>query len=95
MDLVGLGWIGGESMIVSSKIQKLGYFWLPSDENYKLPGLLKIGDGGNIFVELMGLLEEDKQQWNVEIILGEIEGKGEVTLVNCSYIKGKKYGYGT
>jgi len=43
-------------MIVSSKIQKLGYFWLPSDENYKLPGLLKIGDGGNIFVELMGLL---------------------------------------
>jgi hypothetical protein len=81
-------------MIVSSKIQKLGYFWLPSDENYKLPGLLKIGDGGNIFVELMGLLEEDKQQWNVEIILGEM-GEGEVTLVNCSYIKGKKYGYGT
>ncbi len=81
-------------MRIQNKIQKLGYFWLPSNENKKLPGLLNIEDGGNIFIELLGLLEEDKQQWNVDIILGEVESEGQVTLVNCHYVKLKKYGHG-
>ncbi len=80
-------------MRVQNTIQKLGYFWLSSDENHKLPGLLNIEDGGNITVELLGLLEKDRQQWDVDIILGDIEGEGKITLVNCYYQGSKKYGY--
>ncbi len=81
-------------MRIKNKIQKLGSFWLPSNENNKLPGLLSIEDGGNISIAFLGLLEEEREQWSVDIILGDIESEGKVTLVNCYYPKSKNYGHG-
>ncbi len=81
-------------MRIQNKIQKLGHFWLPSNEDNKLPGLLSIENGGHVSIELLGLLEEEREQWNVDIILGEIEADGKITLVNCYYPKSKNYGHG-
>ena len=42
-------------MRVKEKIEKAGYFWLPSAPEKKIPGTLIITDGGNIELEVVGL----------------------------------------
>lgn len=65
-----------------------GYFWLPSDEENKLYGTLKVEDGGKIELEVLGsfnrsLKEFSKNDIEIERIVGKIEGGEYVTLEKC------------
>ena len=85
-------------MKVKNNIQKIGYFWLPSDPSNKLAGLFTIEDGGVIKLEFHGLFgsnpNEQWEQWEWDIILGDVEEYGKITLVDSSYSKEKKHGHG-
>jgi len=82
---------------VSKDINKIGYFWLPSDPENKLAGILNIQDGGNITLELLGVFGKNPSEklnlWYFDVILGDIEEYGEVTLIDSKYSKSKKHGH--
>ena len=64
-----------------------GYFWLPSDEENKLYGTLKVEDGGKIELEVLGSFNKSLKDYanddrEIERIVGETE-HGYVTLEKC------------
>ena len=80
-------------MRVREKLEKAGYFWLPSTPERKIPGTLIIRDGGNIELEVVGLFDESIEGLNKTLygqhelgrIVGHIEKFGLVTLDGCFY----------
>lgn len=74
-------------MRIKEEIKRVGYFWLPSKSEQKIPGILTISDGGSIELELFGLLTNKFGSDDVTLnrINGEIEKHGLVTLDNCFY----------
>lgn len=80
-------------MRLAKDIQKSGFFWLPSNPNHKIPGNIKIVDGGAISLEVVGLFDESVEglnnalngKSNIKRIVGNIEKYGFVTLDYCFY----------
>jgi len=76
-------------MRIEQDFLKAGYFWLPENEKRKLPGTLKITDGGEIELEVLGLFDESIQGLNAPLeigrVIGTIEKDGLVTLEDCFY----------
>ena len=80
-------------MRVREKLEKAGYFWLPSNPERKIPGTLIIRNGGNIELEVVGLFDESIEglnktlngQYELGRIVGHIEKFGLVTLDGCFY----------
>ena len=85
-------------MKVKNNIQKIGYFWLPSNPENKLAGIISIEDGGKISLQLHGLFGVNPYELyevdNMDIILGDVEEYGKITLVDSTYTDGKRYGHG-
>ena len=82
-------------MRVKEKIEVSGYFWLPSFPKRRIPGVLRISDGGRIELEVLGSFYEDTEvldiislnkETKVERIIGKIEKYGDVTLDDCLFI---------
>ena len=82
-------------MRVKEKIEVSGYFWLPSFPKKRIPGVLRISDGGRIELEILGSFYENTEvldiislnkETKVERIIGEIEKYGDVTLDDCLFI---------
>lgn len=82
-------------MRVQEEFKKLGYFWHPSTPNHKVPGTLSISNGGDIELEIVGLIEGEKFDSivNFERVIGHIEKEGLITLEKCIY-KDKNYSFG-
>lgn len=78
-------------MRIEEEFVKTGYFWLPENEDRKIPGTLTISNGGDIELEVVGLFDESIQALNgnddLSRIIGHIEKDGLVTLDNCFYTK--------
>jgi len=78
-------------MRIEEEYVKTGYFWLPKNEDRKIPGTLTISNGGDIELEVAGLFDESMQALNgnddLSRIIGHIEKDGLVTLDNCFYTK--------
>lgn len=78
-------------MRIEEEYIKTGYFWLPEQQENKIPGILTIKDGRNIELEVVGLFDENIKALNREDdlsrIIGHIEKDGLVTLDNCFYTK--------
>ena len=80
-------------MRIKERIEKSGYFWLPSIPKRKIPGTLIITDGGNIELKVLGLFDESIEGLNNAIkgkeklkrIVGDVEEYGLVTLDGCFY----------
>lgn len=76
---------------------KTGYFWLPGEEDRKIPGTLTISNGGDIELEVVGLFDDSIESLNGEDdlsrVIGHIEKDGLVTLDSCFYTK-KNISYG-
>jgi len=78
-------------MRIEEEYVKTGYFWLPGNEERKIPGTLTISDGGEIELEVVGLFDEGIKSLNsdndLSRIIGHIEKDGLVTLDDCFYTK--------
>lgn len=76
-------------MRIEKEFIKSGYFWLPDNENEKVPGVLTILDGGRAELEVVGLFNDGvaTQSEKLSRIIGCIEGEGFVTLDDCFYTK--------
>lgn len=75
---------------------KSGYFWLPSKPENKVPGTIRISDGGEIELDIIGTFDDEMPSLNVHDlprIVGHIEQDGFVTLDRCFYTK-KKISFG-
>ncbi|CAM3940365.1 ApeA N-terminal domain 1-containing protein [Rheinheimera salexigens] len=76
-------------MRIKEEWKKSGYFWLPQNEDKKIPGTLSILDGGKIELEVVGLFDESIEALNgnddLSRIIGHIEKDGLVTLEDCFY----------
>ncbi len=76
-------------MRINEEWKKSGYFWLPQNEDKKIPGTLSILDGGKIELEVVGLFDESIVTLNgnddLSRIIGHIEKDGIVTLEDCFY----------
>lgn len=76
-------------MRIKEDWKKSGYFWLPHNEDKKIPGTLSILDGGKIELEVVGLFDESIEAINgnddLSRIIGHVEKDGLVTLENCFY----------
>ncbi len=83
-------------MRINEKYERDGYFWLPENSDRKIPGTLRIYDGGKIELELMGLLDEDiavslGKRWglentNIYRVVGQVEKDEPITLEDCTDI---------
>jgi hypothetical protein len=66
-----------------------GFFWLPQDPDHKIPGNLKISDGGGIELETVGNFDKEITAFTDNMalsrIVGHIEKEGYVTLDDCFY----------
>lgn len=88
-------------MRIKEEIKNVGYFWLPSAPENRIPGFLIIKDGGKIELEVVGHFNESieglKSVLNgtdeIERIVGHIEKHGLVTLDDCFY-KNKNISFG-
>lgn len=78
-------------MRIEEEYVKTGYFWLPENEDRKIPGTLTISNGGDIELEIVGLFDKSIQAINgnddLSRIIGHIEKDGLVTLDDCFYTK--------
>lgn len=78
-------------MRIEEEYAKTGYFWLPEQQENKIPGILTIKDGGDIELEVVGLFDERIKALNgdddLSRIIGHVEKDGLVTLDNCFYTK--------
>lgn len=76
-------------MRITEQHIKSGYFWLPSQPENKIPGTLKISDGGEIDLEIIGNFDNSLESFNDDItiqrIVGFVEKDGYVTLDDCFY----------
>ena len=75
-------------MRIKEEFKRLGYFWLPSTPDRKVPGILSISDGGNIELEILEIIEpwsdtEAPFKDEVKRIVGRIEEENFVTLDDC------------
>ncbi len=78
-------------MRINNEIKQVGYFWLPENENKKLPGTLTIRNGGRIELEVIGLfgdiaetLGSSQRTSNRKFLIkGIIESDGYVTIFDC------------
>ena len=70
-------------MRIAKPIEASGNFWLPSDENNKFPGVLRISEAGNITVEIQDKLLPEVLLVDVVRLLGEVDGLGGITLEDC------------
>ena len=70
-------------MRIAKPIEASGNFWLPSDENNKFPGVLRISEAGNLTVEIQDKLLPDVLLVDVARLLGEVDGLGGITLEDC------------
>lgn len=84
-------------MRIKEQFKKSGYFWLPQNEDKKIPGTLFISDGGKAELEVVGLFEESNfflnKNDNLSRIVGHVEKDGFVTLDGCFYRK-KNFSFG-
>lgn len=71
-------------MRVEQEYVKSGYFWLPDQDEKKIPGILNVKDGGDIQLEVVGLFGSFNDD-EFDRIIGHIEDDGLVTLENCFY----------
>ena len=82
-------------MKVKKYIEKIGYFWLPSNPEHKLAGIISIEDGGKISLQLHGLFGVNPyEQYNLDnlnIIWGDVDGEGPITLLDSKYVTGKHW----
>lgn len=78
-------------MRLTKTYSRSGYFWLPSLDAAKVPGILTITDGGDIELEVVGLLGDVQSalmgDGKLGRIVGHIEKDGLVTLDGCFYRK--------
>ncbi len=78
-------------MRIKEELKNSGYFWLPGNEDKKIPGTLTILDGGKIELEVVGLFDESIKALSgdddLRRIIGYVEKDGLVTLENCFYRK--------
>lgn len=85
-------------MRIKETITRLGYFWIPGIDENKVPGTLTINDGGEIVVEILGLLDNSIEGLNgkddLSRVVGLLEGEGYITLLDCFY-KTKTISFGT
>ena len=84
-------------MRIKEKIIKSGKFWLHSNPDNKVAGILSIFDGGEISLETNGMLQKDNFSNGVKEhnrIVGVVENLGYVTLENCFYTGKNIYGSG-
>ena len=76
-------------MRIKEELKKAGYFWLPQNEDRKIPGTLYISDGGKVELEVVGLFDESIEALNgddgLSRIIGHVEKDGLVTLEGCFY----------
>ncbi len=73
-------------MRIEKEYKKTGYFWLPGEEEKKIPGTLSINDGGKIELEVngfYGIMEALNDGDDLSRIIGCIEKGGFVTLDDC------------
>lgn len=84
-------------MRIKEELKKSGYFWLPQNEDKKIPGTLSISDGGKVELEVVGLFDESIDALNgndnLNRIIGHVEKDGLVTLEDCFYRK-KNFAFG-
>ncbi|HEM7507748.1 TPA: hypothetical protein U2J54_000722 [Providencia rettgeri] len=84
-------------MRIQEEYKKSGYFWLPEQEDKKIPGIITISDGGKIELEIIGHFDEEKAFFydnkHIERIIGHIEKDSLVTLDRCLYSK-KNFAFG-
>ena len=87
-------------MRISETIERSGYFWLPGNDTHKAPGTLRISDGGNVSLEIVGSfsgptgsLKDLDADHDIERIIGHIEKAGLITLEKCFYTK-RPYSFG-
>lgn len=88
-------------METKEKFKKLGYFWLPSAPDNKVPGTLSISNAGHIALEVIGEFDDNRikslsdaqNEGYTERIVGYIEhdreyikSDGWVTLDECYFI---------
>jgi hypothetical protein len=78
-------------MRISEKLDKYGYFWVPSKPNEKLPGTLKLSESGEAELEILGVFGGQATAINnepkIKRINGLIEDGKLVTLDKCFYRK--------
>lgn len=80
-------------MRIEEEYIKTGYFWLPENDEHKIPGILTIKDGGDIELEVVGHFDENiinifnGEDDNLSRIIGHVENDGLITLDNCFYTK--------
>ena len=76
-------------MRIEDEYVKTGYFWLPDQDEKKIPGVLTIKNGGDIELEVVGLFDDSIKSLNsddnLDRIIGHVEKDGLVTLENCFY----------
>lgn len=84
-------------MRIEEEWKKSGYFWLPQNEEIKIPGTLSILDGGKIELEVVGLFDDSIEiiNWDNSLgrIIGDVEKDGFVTLDEC-YYRTMNYSFG-
>ena len=85
-------------MRLPEPIEKSGYFWLPENPEFKLPGVLHISDTAKATLEVLGLFGDNIIQMLAmperQRIIGVIESIGFVTLEHCICIN-QTYSTGT
>lgn len=87
-------------MRIEEDIERSGYFWLPGNDEYKAPGTLRICDGGNISLEIVGSFSgptgstnDVHENTSIGRIIGHVEKAGLVTLERCIFTK-RPYAFG-
>jgi len=77
-------------MRIKKPICQKGYFSLPSDVEKRVPGTLRINDGGKIELEIIGTFDEadifSSKMEKFNRIVGSVGQYGLITLDDCSYI---------
>ncbi|WP_138379788.1 HEPN domain-containing protein [Luteithermobacter gelatinilyticus] len=79
-------------MRIKDEIRLLGSFWLPETPEDKISGILTVSDGGDISLELIGLLTKKSSLVSsgsdvIKRIVGETTKYGYVTLEQCIEIQ--------
>ena len=75
-------WAGEDKMRVDKPFSVDGYFWLPSDENNKFYGTLKVEEDGKVELEILGKFSNKA---NLNIIVGQTE-EGYFVLEDCFHL---------
>ncbi len=80
-------------MRIAEEIRKQGFFWLPENAEKRLPGVLRIADGGDIFIEVVGLFDESIEGLNRALngdyelgrVVGHVDDYGAATFDGNRY----------